>query len=350
MRIVVLDGHTLNPGDLDWRGLEGLGDLTVHERSGLRRADPRGQPAGTEPLRGVPSPCAASRAASAAQAGADEVVERSRGAEVVITNKAVLDRAAIEALPELRYIGVTATGYNVVDIDAARAKGIVVTNVPGYGTESVAQAAFALLLELTNHVGLHSDRVRDGAWAKGPDFCAPQTPLVELAGLTMGIVGYGAIGRAVARRARAFGMDVIASTKPPQEAAEVRFVGLDELFREADVVSLHCPLTPETEGLVDAERISSMKETAFLVNTARGPLIDECALAEALNEGRIAGAALDVLSVEPPPEDNPLLSATNCVVTPHVAWATRASRERLMDAVVGNLKAYLKGEPVNVVS
>ncbi len=315
MRIVVLDGAPLNPGDLDWRRLEEVGELTVHERS-----------------------------------GGDEVIERSRGAEIVITNKAVLDRAAIESLPELRYIGVTATGYNIVDVDAAREKGVVVTNVPEYGTESVAQAAFALLLELTNHVGLHSDRVREGVWAKGPDFCAPLTPLVELAGLTMGIVGYGVIGKAVARRARAFGMDVIACTEPPQEAEEVRFVGLDAFFREADVVSLHCPLTPETDGLVNAERITFMKRAAFLVNTARGPLIDERALADALNEGRIAGAALDVLSVEPPPEDNPLLSAKNCVVTPHVAWATRASRERLMKAAVGNLEEYLRGEPTNVVS
>ncbi len=315
MRIVVLDGHTMNPGDLDWRGLAEFGDLTVHERS-----------------------------------LAGEVIERSRGAEIVIINKAVLDRAAIESLPELRYIGLTATGCNVVDIDAAREAGVVVTNVPEYGTESVAQAAFALLLELTNRVGLHSDRVREGAWAASPDFCAPQGPLVELAGLTMGIVGYGAIGRAVARRARAFGMDVIACTRSPQEDEEVRFVGLDALFREADVVSLHCPLTPETDGLVNAERVSFMKPSGFLVNTARGPLIDECALAGALNEGRIAGAALDVLSVEPPPDDTPRLSAANCVITPHVAWATRASRERLMNAAVGNLAAYLRGEPTNVVS
>ena len=256
---------------------------------------------------------------------------------------------AIEALPELRYIGVTATGYNIVDVDAARGKGVVVTNVPEYGTESVAQAAFALLLELTNRAGLHGERVREGAWTMGPDFCAPQAPLVELAGLTMGIVGYGAIGKAVARRARAFGMEVIACTEPPQEAEDVRFVDLDTLFREADVVSLHCPLTPETEGLVSAARLARMKPTAFLVNTARGPLIDENALADALNEGRIAGAALDVLSVEPPPKDNPLLSAKNCLVTPHVAWATRASRERLMNAAVENLQAYLRGEPANVV-
>lgn len=315
MKIVVLDGHTLNPGDLDWDGFARLGELAVHERS---------------------TP--------------DEVIERARGAEVAITNKAVLDRATLAALPELRYIGVTATGCNIVDVDAAREKGVVVTNVPEYGTESVAQAAFALLLELTNRAGLHGERVREGAWTKSPDFCAPQAPLVELDGLTMGIVGYGAIGRAVARRARAFGMDVIACTEPPQEAEDVRFVDLDALFREADVVSLHCPLTPETDGLVNAERIALMKPAAFLVNTARGPLIDERALADALNEGRIAGAALDVLSVEPPPAGNPLLSANNCAVTPHIAWATRASRERLMNSAAANLAAYLRGQPTNVVS
>jgi glycerate dehydrogenase len=315
MKIVVLDGHTLNPGDLGWDGLEALGECTVYER--------------TPPA---------------------EVVARSRGVEIVLTNKTVIDRQVMEALPELRYVGVLATGYDVVDVRSAADRGITVTNVPSYGTESVAQAVFALLLELVSHVGLHAASVREGNWARAEDFCYWEKPITELGGLTMGIVGYGAIGRAVARIARAFLMEVTVHTEPPQEEPGTAFVGLDRLFAESDVVTLHCPLTPATRGLVGAERLALMKPTAFLLNTARGPLVDEDALARALNEGRIAGAGLDVLPAEPPPSDCPLLAANNCLITPHVAWAARASRERLMRSAVGNVTAFLAGRATNVVS
>lgn len=324
MKIVVLDGHTLNPGDLSWDALASLGALTVHDR--------------TAP---------------------DEVRARAAGAEIVITNKTRLDREGIEALDPLRYIGVLATGYDVVDVQAAHKRGVVVTNIPAYGTRSVAQATFALLLELTNHVGLHSRGVRNGRWSESPDFCYWERPLVELAGLTLGILGFGAIGRAVAGIARAFGMKVITHTlEPVVEIAgdeEVTPVALDDLFRRSDVLSLHCPLMPETRGVVNAERLLLMKRSAFLVNTARGPLVDEHALAEALKSGKIAGAALDVLSTEPPApstlseQGNPLLSAKNCVITPHVAWATRASRERLMATAVDNVRCFLAGRPRNTV-
>jgi glycerate dehydrogenase len=305
----------LNPGDLGWEGLEALGECTVYVRT----------PPG-------------------------EVVARSRGAEIVLTNKTVIDRQVMEALPDLRYVGVLATGYDVVDVRAAADKGITVTNVPSYGTESVAQATFALLLELVSHVGLHAASVREGNWSRAEDFCYWEKPITELGGLTMGIVGYGAIGRAVARIARAFLMEVVVHTEPPQEEPGTAFVGLDRLFTESDVVTLHCPLTPETRGLVGAERLALMKPTAILLNTARGPLVDEDALAEALGEGRIAGAGLDVLPAEPPPSDNPLLTARNCLITPHVAWAARASRERLMRTAVGNVEAFLAGRATNVVS
>jgi len=315
MNIVVLDGYTLNPGDLDWAGLAALGNLAVYDRT----------PAGL-------------------------VLERAGDAEIVLTNKTVLMRDTIMALSRMRYIGVLATGYNVVDIAAAKERGVIVTNVPTYGTPAVAQATFALLLELTNHVGHHSETVRAGRWTKSPDFCYWDYPLIELSGLTLGIVGFGAIGQAVARIARAFGMKVIVHTVPQGDGEGVEFVDLERLFAEADVVSLHCPLTPLTKGLVNRERLALMKPTAFLVNTGRGPLVDEAALAQALNEGRIAGAALDVLSVEPPAADNPLLSAQNCIITPHIAWATKAARSRLMDIAVANVKAFLAGAPVNVVS
>jgi len=315
MKIVVLDGYALNPGDLSWDDLAALGDCTVHDR--------------TPP---------------------QEVAERAAGAEIVLTNKVVLDRTRLEALPDLRYVGVLATGYNVVDLPAARERGIVVTNVPDYATPAVAQTVFAHLLELTHRVGHHAQTVRDGRWSAGPDFCYWDFPLVELDGLMMGIVGLGRIGSAVADRARAFGMKVLAFTEPPQGPREgISFVGLDRLFRESDVVSLHCPLTPETEGLVDAQRLALMKATAFLINTSRGPVIDEPALADALNAGRLAGAGLDVLATEPPPPDHPLLTARNCFITPHCAWATRAARGRLMKTVVENVRAFLAGRPQNVV-
>jgi glycerate dehydrogenase len=314
-RIVVLDGFTLNPGDLDWHGLEALGEVTVHDRT----------------------PLAAT-------------VERASGASIVLTNKSHVSAATIERLPELRYIGVLATGYNVVDIAAAKARGIVVTNVPGYGAPAVAQHVFALLLELTQHAGHHAQAVREGRWSACPDFCFWDSPLVELAGRTLGIVGYGAIGQSVARIGVAFGMKVLASTRTPRGADGVEFTSIDEVFRRADVVTLHCPLTLETQGLVNAARLVQMKCDAFLINTGRGPLVVERDLADALEAGRIAGAALDVLSVEPPPCDNPLLRAKNCLVTPHIAWAAQAARARLMAIAAGNVRAFLAGAPVNVVN
>jgi len=321
MKIVVLDGYTLNPGDLDWQGLEALGEVTVHDRT------PK-----------------------------ELVLERAAGAEVLLTNKVVLGREEMERLPQLRYIGVTATGYNVVDTAAARQRGIAVTNVPAYSTASVAQMVFALLLELTQQVGHHAARVREGGWSASPDFCFWERPLVELDGLTMGVVGFGAIGRRVAALARAFGMEVLVHTGHPEkyrgtvEGETVRFVGLDELFAASDVVSLHCPLTEETKGMVDVRRLGLMRPTAYLVNTGRGPLIDEAALAAALDAGRLAGAGLDVLSAEPPPSANPLLMAKNCCITPHIAWATRAARQRLMATAVANVRTFLAGKPQNVVN
>ncbi|MGB2753552.1 MAG: D-2-hydroxyacid dehydrogenase [Phycisphaerae bacterium] len=316
MKIVVLDGYTMNPGDLSWEGIEGLGECAVYER--------------TPPER---------------------VVERAAGAEVVLTNKVVLDGAVMARLPALKYIGVLATGYNIIDTAAARERGIVVTNVPAYSTRSVAQLVMALVLELAHHVGHHARTVREGRWTASKDFAYWDYPLVELEGLVIGIVGFGQTGRAVADLARAFGMRVLVHTrtpKPPQEG--VRFVDLESLLRESDVVSLHCPLTPRTEGLVNAKRLALMKPTAFLINTSRGPVVNERDLAAALEAGRIAGAGLDVLSTEPPKADNPLLAAKNCFITPHFAWATRAARERLMKTVVANVCAFLSGKPQNVVN
>lgn len=314
-QIVVLDGYTLNPGDLDWKCLEEIGAVTVHDRTPL-----------------------------------EATLARAGGAQIVLTNKAPLRAETIGQLPGLRYIGVLATGYNVVDVAAAKARGVVVTNVPGYGTASVAQHVFALILELAQRTGHHAQTVRDGRWTASPDFCYWDFPLVELAGRTLGIVGFGAIGQAVARIGRAFGMRVIASTRTARVAEGVEFVDVDALFRQADIVTLHCPLTPETQGLVNATRLASMKRDAFLINTGRGPLVAEGDLAEALEAGRIAGAALDVLSAEPPPADNPLLRAQNCLITPHIAWATRSARARLMAVAIGNVRAFLAGAPVNVVS
>ncbi len=316
MRIVVLDGFTLNPGDLSWAELQALGPCDIYDR--------------TPP---------------------EEVLTRAAKAEIVLTNKTLLKREQIEALPELRYIGVLATGYNVVDVEAARERRIPVTNVPSYGTPSVAQMTFALLLELTQRVGHHAATVREGRWTASQDFCYWDYPLIELEGLTMGIVGFGRIGRAVSRLACAFGLKVLAhdQVQPSEVPSDVRFVGIETLFRESDIVSLHCPLTPKTRHLVNAERLASMKPTAFLLNTSRGPLVDEQALADALNAGRIAGAGLDVLPVEPPPAHSPLLRARNCFITPHIAWATRAARARLMDIAVANVRSFIAGHPMNVI-
>lgn len=313
MKIVVLDGHTLNPGDLDWAQLRALGDCLVRDRT-----------------------------------AAEEIVALTADAEVILTNKTPLSAETLGRMPKLRYIGVLATGYNVVDVSAARERGIVVSNVPAYGTRSVAQHVFALLLELTQHVGHHAQTVRDGEWSQCPDFCYWRKPLVELEGLTLGIVGYGRIGGATADIGRAFGMSVIAFSRGEVTGAER--VSLDEIFHRSDVVTLHCPLTAETKGMIDAARLASMKPGAYLINTSRGPLINEADLASALNRGVIAGAALDVLAQEPPPSEHPLFSAKNCLITPHIAWATRAARERLLNTAVTNLQAFCAGRPQNVVS
>ena len=319
MRIVVLDGHTLNPGDNPWDELAALGELVVHDRS-----------------------------------APDEIVPRARGAAVALTNKTHLDAATLAALPELRYVGVLATGYNVVDVAAARAHGVTVTNVPEYGTDFVAQHVFALLLELANAVGEHDAAVHAGEWQRCPDFSFWTRPLLELAGLTMGIVGYGRIGRRVGEVARALGMRVLASARPgsplPPATATETWCELEELFAASDVVTLHCPLTADNERFVNARLLARMKRSAFLINAARGPLVDEAALARALADGTIAGAGLDVVSAEPIRADNPLLRAPNCVITPHVAWASLAARRRLMATAVGNVRAFLAGAPVNVVS
>ena len=314
-KIVVLDGHTLNPGDLNWDALGKIGELTVHDR--------------TPP---------------------EQVAERAAEAEIVFTNKALLPAEAINALPSLKYIGVLATGYNVVDITEARARDIPVTNIPGYGTESVAQTTFALILELAQQPALHDVSVHAGEWTAHPDFCYWKKPLIELNGLTLGLVGYGAIGQAVARLGRAFGMKILVHTRTVREEADTEFVDCETVFSESDVVSLHCPLTDENQGFVNADLLIQMKPTAFLVNTARGPLVNEADLAKALNEEQIAGAATDVLSVEPPSADNPLFEAKNLIITPHIGWATRAARERLMNIAADNLRAFLKGTPQNVVN
>ncbi|MCC6356749.1 MAG: D-2-hydroxyacid dehydrogenase [Verrucomicrobiae bacterium] len=281
----------------------------------------------------------------------DQTLARAANATILLTNKTPLPAEVIGALPRLSYIGVLATGYNVVDVAAARARGIPVTNVPEYGTDSVAQATFALLLELTNRVGHHAEAVRKGRWCEWPDFCFWDYPLIELAGRTLGVVGYGRIGRAVARIAGAFGMRVLASARAPRSHDGIAApADIDTLFRESEAVSLHCPLTPETRQLVNAHRLAGMKPGSYLINTGRGALIDETALAEALESGRLAGAGLDVLATEPPRPDNPLLRAPNCIITPHVAWATVQARGRLVDIAAANIRAFLSGAPQNVVN
>jgi glycerate dehydrogenase len=315
MKIVILDGYAMNPGDLSWETLAALGSCTIHER--------------TPP---------------------ELTLTRAAGAEIVLTNKTVLGQAEIQSLPDLRYIGVLATGYNVVDLPAARAAGIVVTNVPAYSTASVAQTVFAFILEHTHRVALHAASVRAGEWTRNADFAYWKTPLVELAGKTLGLVGLGAIGRAVAGLGRAFGMRVVAAVRTPRTEEGVEILPMDEVFRQADVLSLHCPLTPDTERLVNAERLALMKPTAFLVNTSRGPVVEPHALADALNGGRLAGAGVDVMVREPPDADDPLLTARNCFITPHLAWATQEARTRLLDTAVANVRAFLEGKPRNVVS
>jgi glycerate dehydrogenase len=280
----------------------------------------------------------------------EETVARAAPAEIVLVNKVKISREIIAQSPRLRYIGVLATGYDIVDVAAARERGIPVCNVPDYATQSVVQMVFAHLLNLTLHVADHARGVAAGRWSRSPDFCYWDFPLVELAGLTMGVVGFGRIGRATAQVALAMGMNVLPCDKTAAASPGVRFVELDELFRRSDVVSLHCPLTPETHHLVNAGRLAMMKRSAYLINTGRGPLVDEPALAAALRAGQIAGAGIDVLSIEPPPADHPLLTAPNCYITPHIAWATRAARERLLDVAVANVRSFLAGSPQNVVN
>ncbi len=318
MKIVVLDGYTLNPGDISWSGLEQYGELTVYDRT-----------------------------------PADKIVERIGNAEIVYTNKTPLTKETFDRCPTIKFVGVLATGYNVVDTEYAKSKGIPVTNIPTYGTAAVAQFAFALLLELCHHVGAHSDSVHNGDWTNCADFCYWNYPLVELAGKTFGIIGFGKIGQAAAKIAQALGMKVLAYDQFIDKNLEndgLKYVELDELFAKSDIISLHCPLFPSTQGIINKTNIAKMKDGVMLVNTSRGPLVVEQDLAEALNSGKISGAALDVVSSEPIRSDNVLLKAKNCIITPHIAWAPRESRSRLMNIAADNLAAFLTGKSVNVVN
>lgn len=320
MKIVVLDGYTLNPGDLSWEWLKGFGQVAVYDRTSY-----------------------------------DDILGRAAGATVILTNKTPLDGIILNQLPDLKYIGVLATGYNIIDTTVATKNGIIVANAPAYGTASVVQMTFALLLELCVHTQKHSDSVSAGKWARSLDFCYWDFPLVELAGKTMGIIGFGEIGDKVSHVAAALGMHVIGASRRQTDQShrndnDFRWVGLPELFAKSDVVSIHCPLTSETKGMINTASLQNMKRSAFLINTSRGPIIDEQDLADALNNGIIAGAGLDVLSVEPPNFENPLFKARNCIITPHIAWATKEARTRLMEITISNLTAFIAGKPVNVIN
>lgn len=318
-KIVVLDGYTLNPGDITWQGFEQLGDLTVYER--------------TPPA---------------------QAVVRAQNCPYVMTNKVELGRAEIAQLPQLKYIGVLATGYNIIDTEAAAKRGIVVTNVPTYGTDSVAQHATALMLESVRQIGIHNQAVKAGKWTKSIDWCFALAPISELTGKVLGVIGIGRIGRAFAKIAGAMGMRLIAHDEyPPDQSVldelQVEMVDMDAVFQQADVISLHCPLTPKTDRLINKQRLEMMKSNAILINTSRGPLMDNQELADALRAGQIAGAAVDVLDEEPPPDGNPLIGAPNCIVTPHLSWYAKEARQRLMDIAADNLKAFIAGDPVNTV-
>ncbi len=320
MKIVVLDGHTENPGDLDWNGLKSLGELTVYDRI----------------------PC-----------DAQSVIRHIDGAEAVFTNKTPITGEVIEACDSLKFIGVLATGYNVVDVDKAREKKIPVCNVPSYGTEAVGQFAIGLLLEVCHHIGHHSQAVKEGRWTKSKDWCFWDYPLIELSGKTMGIIGFGRIGQCTGRIAQAMGMKILvydSSRNPLLESETCRYAVLEEVLEQSDVICLHCPLTPETEGIINRKTIEKMKTGVILINNSRGPLIVEEDLAEALKTGKVAAAAVDVASTEPIWEDNPLMTAPNCIITPHISWASRESRKRLMDIAVENLAKFMAGTPVNVVN
>lgn len=318
MKIVVLDGYTLNPGDLSWEALAALGELTVYDRT-----------------------------------PADMVQKRSLNADIILTNKTALSAEMLESLPNIKYVGVLATGYNVVDIGKAHELGISVTNIPAYSTDSVAQITFSLILELCLHVQDHSNAVMAGEWTSSINFTFRKYPLIELSSKTLGIIGFGSIGKRVCDIASAFGMNVIAFSRTRTDQSDrknFRWVELPELFSTSDFVSIHCPLTPETRGLINKRNLALMKNSAFLINTSRGPVIEEKDLADALNKDLIAGAGLDVLSTEPPSPENPLLHAKNCIITPHIAWATLEARTRLMNIAVQNVKAFLSGSPMNVVN
>lgn len=318
MKIVVLDGYTLNPGDMSWKDFEELGEITVYDRTKVQ-----------------------------------DVVARIGNAEIVYTNKTPITRETLEACPNVKFIGVLATGYNIVDIEAAKERNIPVSNIPTYGTASVSQFAFALLLELCHHVGTHSDAVKAGEWSHCPDWCFWKTSQVELAGKTMGIIGFGRIGQETGKIAQAFGMNVLAYDKKRRQELEsetCHYTDLDTLFAKSDVISMHCPLFPSTEGIINKETIAKMKDGVMILNDSRGPLIVEEDLRDALNSGKVAGAAVDVVSTEPIREDNPLLEAKNIILTPHIAWAPIESRQRLMNIAVENLRCFLKSKPQNVVN
>jgi glycerate dehydrogenase len=318
LKIVVLDGYTENPGDLSWDELGKFGELTVYDRT-----------------------------------KAEDVVARIGDAEVVYTNKTPITRETLDACPNVKFISVLATGYNVIDVDAARERGIPVTNIPTYGTDAVSQFAIALLLEMCHHVGEHSEAVKNGEWTNNEDWTFWKHPLIELAGKTMGIIGFGRIGQGTGRIAQALGMKVLAydaHTRPELVTDTCRYVELDELFSESDFISLHCPLFKETEGIINKDNIAKMKDGVKIINTSRGPLIVEEDLKDALNSGKVSGAGVDVVSTEPIKADNPLLQAKNIYITPHIAWAPKESRQRLMDIAVDNLRAYAEGSPINVVN
>ena len=320
MKIVVLDGYAENPGDLSWAPLEALGEVTVYDRTSLTDVE--------------------------------ETIVRLSGAEIAVTNKTPITRRVIDACPQLRYITMLATGYNVVDAAYAREKGIPLSNIPAYGTAAVGQFAIALLLEICHHAAHHSDTVHAGKWAACADWCYWDYPLIELDGKTMGIIGFGRIGQQTGRIARALGMRVLACGSHPSDSgrAIADYVELDALLAASDVIALHCPLFPETEGIINRETIRKMKDGVILLNNSRGPLVVEQDLADALNSGKVYAAGLDVVSTEPIREDNPLLTAKNCIITPHISWAPRESRQRIMDTAAQNIKAYLDGAPINVVN
>ena len=320
MKMVILDGYTENPGDLSWSELEKLGELTVYDRTSLTDEE--------------------------------EIAARIDNADILLTNKTPVSAAALDKNPGVKYISVLATGYNIVDVEAARARGIPVSNVPAYGTAAVAQFAIAMLLEICHHVAHHSETVHAGRWEQSPDWCYWDYPLIELQGKTMGIIGFGRIGQHTGRIAKAMGMNILATgSRPTDSGREIaEYVELDELLARSDVIALHCPLFPSTQGIISRENIAKMKDGVILLNNSRGPLIDEQALADALNSGKVYAAGLDVVSTEPIRGDNPLLKAKNCFITPHISWAPKESRQRIMDCTVENIKAFLDGEPVNVVN